>query len=134
MNEKTKEFDQDRVFNDKLSGVVAQMRNAPKFKHLITVALHDVMEWDIAFEASVSELKLKDTAKLIEWDRSAWIARTKEKFSELMLIDRLISAVGMTEYRDDILRAHIAKAFLGVQKKEDTSKMIEKLIGRKVDK
>ena len=80
------------------------------FNSFIKNGLNDLLNYEIGFDAALIEFEVDNMDDLISME-TKWVEGIRQKFSELMFIDRMIHITGMQSFRDDILISYTQTMF-----------------------
>jgi len=96
------------------------------FYSFISNSLDDIINFEIGFNSALLELEFSDEKGYLEIEKKTWVNGLRQKFSELMFLDRLINITGNVSFRDEIMKSYVETLF--TKKNTGEGNKLEKLL------
>ena len=125
----TEEPNIDAYLTKTYNKLLKELPNARLYNIALTGVLEDLIEYSIAFEASLHKLKTSNHTDIVRLDESfIWINSIYQKLSKIKLVNCMLSASAMNEHRDHIIGNLIDQLFPTVSTKSKSNVDISELL------
>ncbi len=124
--EKDRKSAEKELMRLKLKKLRELLPKSMMFYSFISNSLDDIINFEIGFNSALLELEFSDEKGYLEIEKKTWVNGLRQKFSELMFLDRLINITGNVSFRDEIMKSHVETLF--TKKNSGERDQLEKLL------
>ena len=124
--EKDRKSAEKELMRLKLKKLRELLPKSKMFYSFISNSLDDIINFEIGFNSALLELEFSDEKGYLEIEKKTWVNGLRQKFSELMFLDRLINITGNVSFRDEIMKSYVETLF--TKKNTGEGNKLEKLL------